>query len=112
MRYKEFRLNAQSNDVDHNGNKLGEVIVHGVYIDPNYVHITSKPGVASSNVNSTARVTIPETHPFFNLDICSDTVDNLVELDDSIFFGPKWERSISNIVKEWFPTVFAFHTKR
>lgn len=109
MRYKTFRLDAQSNDVDHNGNNLGEVIVHGVYINPNYVHIVSNP---VEYKKSAAMVTIPEDHPFFNLDICSDTVDNLVYLADSIFFSPKWEKTISNIVKEWFPTVFAFHTKR
>jgi hypothetical protein len=103
MRYKEFRINAQP---DYTTGYLD-----GVYIDRNYVHIRSKPGVASSNVNSTARVTIPEDHPFFNLDICSHKVDDLLELKDSLFFSKKYFEFWTNVIKKWFPTVSEFYTK-
>jgi len=103
MRYKEFRINAQP---DYTTGHL-----HGLYIDPNYVHIRSKPGIASSNVNSTARVTIPEDHPFFNLDICRHKVDDVLEYHDSLFYSGKYSVFWTNVVKKWFPTVSEFYTK-
>jgi hypothetical protein len=107
MRYKTIIIDAQANDVDHNGEPLSETILHGVSVDNYQNTISSKKPVERGE--SSDLVTIPETHPFFNIDICSDAVDNLLDFDDSIFFGSKWERSITNIIKKWFPSVYNFY---
>jgi hypothetical protein len=101
MRYKTIIIDAE---VLHTG---AESFLRGISVD-NYLNtISSKKPVEHGESSDT--VIIPETHPFFNIDICSDAVDNLRDFDDSIFFSDKWESSIDNIIKKWFPSVYNFY---
>jgi hypothetical protein len=101
MRYKTIIIDAE---VLYTGSKS---FLRGISVDNYQNTISSKKPVERGE--SSDVVTIPETHPFFNIDICSDTVDNLIDFDDSIFFSDKWESSVDNIMKKWFPSVYNFY---